>query len=258
MPADVQPRAASALGVTCYAGDLEGAADEVIARAASRSGGHAVLCNVHVLITALREPPVRAALDDAWRVFPDGAPVAWLLRRSGAPHARRIGGPDLMRAVLARGRTRGLRHVLFGSTEDVLDALLAALERDLPGVNVVGSYAPPFGTEDAPDALERITRAEPDVVWVALGAPKQERWMNRHAASLHPAVALGVGAAFDFHAGTKPRAPRWMQRTGLEWLHRLGSEPRRLGWRYLTTNTRFLVLVARERTRRASRRRPGG
>ena len=147
-----------------------------------------------------------------------------------------------MPAVLGEGRRAGLRHFLFGSTPDVLQALEAGLTERFSGVEIVGTYAPDPGKEDDRACFERIRAADPHVVWVALGAPKQEMWMHRNSGLLAPSLALGVGAAFDFLAGSKPRAPRWMQQAGLEWLHRLSSEPQRLGWRYLNTNVRFLVL----------------
>jgi N-acetylglucosaminyldiphosphoundecaprenol N-acetyl-beta-D-mannosaminyltransferase len=136
--------------------------------------------------------------------------------------------------------------------------VLAKLKRNLlerfPGVRLVGS-AGPFGDQTALDAVvAEICETEPHVVWCAFGAPKQELWMHRNAAALAPALVLGVGAAFDYHAGTKKRAPVWMQRAGLEWLHRLAAEPRRLGRRYLATNTAFCVLVAREGLRGRLRR----
>jgi len=212
-----------------------------------------VLCNVHVLTTAQRDLDLRAALERAWAVFPDGAPVAWLLRRSGAPNAGRIAGMELMSAVIERGIAHGLRHYFVGSTPEVLAKLERNLPERFPGVRLVGS-AGPFGNEATLDSVvAHICEAEPHVVWCAFGAPKQEFWMHRNADALAPALVLGVGAAFDFYAGTKKRAPVWMQRAGLEWLHRLLSEPQRLFGRYLTTNSEFLArasiqLVKRRRS----------
>jgi N-acetylglucosaminyldiphosphoundecaprenol N-acetyl-beta-D-mannosaminyltransferase len=234
------------LGIECFVGDLNAAASAVVDRATSRQGGYAVLCNSHVLSEAQRSSMLRQALERAWIVLPDGAPVAWLQRRTGASGARRIGGPDLMPAVIAQGRTAGVRHFFFGSTPAVLSALELRLQELVPGAAIVGAYAPEPGAEHSSESLAAVVRAQPDIVWVALGAPRQELWMRRHAHELEPAVALGVGAAFDFHAGTKQRAPRWVQRVGLEWLHRFASEPRRLGPRYLKTNTAFMCLALQE------------
>jgi N-acetylglucosaminyldiphosphoundecaprenol N-acetyl-beta-D-mannosaminyltransferase len=146
---------------------------------------------------------------------------------------------------MADGRRLGLRHFLFGSTTDVLARLSERLAVTVPDVEIAGSYSPPPGSEDSAQALAAIRATEPDVVWVALGAPRQELWMLRNAGRVG-ALMLGVGAAFDFHAGTKQRAPVWMQELGLEWLHRFVSEPRRLGPRYLKTNTAFLFLALQE------------
>ena len=237
---------AEALAVPCFAGSAENAADLVVTRALSGEGGYAVLCNVHVLTTAKRDLDLRAALERAWAVFPDGAPVAWLLRRSGAPNAGRIAGMELMSAVIERGIAHGLRHYFVGSTPEVLARLERNLPERFPGMRLVGS-ASPFGDRAALDSVvAQICESEPHVVWCAFGAPKQELWMHRNVAALAPALTLGVGAAFDFHAGTKKRAPVWMQRAGLEWLHRLGSEPSRLFGRYLKTNTEFIARATRD------------
>jgi N-acetylglucosaminyldiphosphoundecaprenol N-acetyl-beta-D-mannosaminyltransferase len=240
------------MGVETCVGDLDGVAEAVIQRALDTAGGHVVQCNAHVLVTATREPELRSALEAAWLVLADGAPVAWLQRRRGASTARRVGGPDLMSAVLDRGRAYGIKHAFVGSTAQTLEALSRRLHSRYPGLRVAGTIAPPFTDPSTwtEHVIETTSSWQPHVVWLALGAPKQELWMGRHAASLAPAVVLGVGAAFDFHADVLPRAPRWMQRTGLEWLHRLASEPRRLAGRYVTTNSAFIAQAALELTRR--------
>jgi N-acetylglucosaminyldiphosphoundecaprenol N-acetyl-beta-D-mannosaminyltransferase len=238
------------MGVRCFAGTLEQAADAVIERARRPDGGYVVQCNVHVLMTAQRHPVVMKALRRASLVMPDGAPVAWLQTRLCDQPAARIGGPDLMPLVLGRGRDRELRHAFVGSTDAVVDALRSRLVERYPGLEVADAFGPAAGQESAPHTLERLRRASADVVWVALGAPKQELWMLAHARRLAPALVIGVGAAFDFHAGRKRRAPSWMQQTGLEWLHRLAREPRRLAVRYVTTNSAFVAAATREVARR--------
>jgi N-acetylglucosaminyldiphosphoundecaprenol N-acetyl-beta-D-mannosaminyltransferase len=232
------------LGVDCFVGDLETATEAVVARASSRHGGYACLANVHVVVSANRNPTLQLALDSAWAVFPDGAPIAWLQRRTGG-RGTRIAGPDLMPAVLDSSRSRGLRHFLFGSTPEVIERLDSRLRSRFQGVEVVGRLSPPIGREDGRETIDAIAAARPDIVWVALGAPKQELWSARHAAALSPALLVGVGAAFDFHGGSKRRAPLWIQRAGLEWLHRLAQEPTRLGWRYVSTNAQFCLAVLR-------------
>ncbi len=247
-------------GVECFAGSLEDATALVVEMAQRRRGGYACLCNVHVLETAQRDAAVMAALGNAQVVFPDGAPIAWVQRRYLGGRQARVGGPDLMEGVIRDGRALGLRHALYGSSRAVLEDLEAALRARYPTARIVASIAPAFGPQADADVeleLERVREADPHVVWVALGAPRQELWAARHAGELAPALVIGVGAAFEFHAGTKTRAPLWMQRVGLEWLHRLVSEPRRLGPRYLTTNSRFLVRALADGVRRGPRtRRP--
>jgi N-acetylglucosaminyldiphosphoundecaprenol N-acetyl-beta-D-mannosaminyltransferase len=242
----------SVMGIETVVGDVDGVADEVVRRAGAREGGHVVQCNVHVLMTAGREPDVARALESAWLVVPDGAPVAWLQRRLGAGSARRVGGPDLMELVLDRGRDAGLRHAFVGSTPETLEALRRRLASRYPDLEIAGMLAPPFDDPSTwtEQAIETIRSWNAHVVWLALGAPKQELWMGRHAQALAPSVVIGVGAAFDFHAAVRSRAPQWMQRCGLEWLHRLGSEPRRLTARYATTNRAFVAQVGVELTRR--------
>ena len=254
------PRSASVdvFGVECFAGSLADATALVVETARRRGGGYGCLCNVHVLETAQRDPALMAALGHAQVVFPDGAPIAWVQRRRLGGAQARVGGPDLMDGVIRDGCAVGLRHALYGSTRAVLDDLEAALRARYPSARIVASIAPAFGPQADADVeleLARLRKAGPDVVWVALGAPRQELWAARHAGELAPALVIGVGAAFEFHAGTKARAPLWMQRRGLEWLHRLVSEPRRLGPRYLTTNSRFLVRALADAGRPGSRTR---
>lgn len=231
--------------VPWFEGDVDHAADAVVRRALWRLGGYACLANVHVVVTAVHDESLRCALAEAWTVFPDGWPVAWIQRRFGK-RAVRVAGPDLMPAVIDRGRSRGLRHFLLGATEETLLLLEKRIRTTYPGAQVVGRHAPPFGSLGSTEgdaAVASVAAAKPDIVWCALGAPKQERWMRENAPRLAPALVLGVGAAFDFASGQKQRAPGWVQRVGLEWLHRLLSEPRRLGRRYLGTNLGFVALV---------------
>jgi N-acetylglucosaminyldiphosphoundecaprenol N-acetyl-beta-D-mannosaminyltransferase len=238
------------LGSDCFCGEPEDAAALLLARATSGAGGYGCFCNVHVIVSALDDRRLRHSLDEAWMLFPDGAPVAWMQRRSGTRQASRIAGPDLMPRLIELGRPLGLRHYLLGSTDEVLGRLRQRIERDFSAI-VAGSASPTIADPhaEASGLVETIRASEPDVVWCALGAPKQELWMQANAPRLAPALLLGVGAAFDFLAGTKPRAPAFLQDHGLEWLHRLASEPRRLTGRYLRTNTEFVVRAALELAR---------
>jgi N-acetylglucosaminyldiphosphoundecaprenol N-acetyl-beta-D-mannosaminyltransferase len=244
---------APALGVECFAGDLDVAAAAVVERALAREGGYACLGNVHSLVSAVHDPELRRALDEAAVVFPDGSPVAWLQRRHGARGAARIAGPDLMARVFELGQAGGVRHYLFGATDDVSAELDRRLRHRFPDAIICGRWSPPFAAVDAPEmarSVEAIGSAGAHIVWCGLGMPKQELWMQRYTPHLEPALTIGVGAAFDFLAGTKRRAPIAIQRLGLEWLHRLASEPLRLSGRYFRTNSEFIALIGWELLRR--------
>ncbi len=240
-----------AFGVPCYAGDLIDAVRVITHRIDSGAGGYACFANVHVLVTAQHDAELRKALKSAWMVFPDGAPVAWLQRKTGLAHAERVAGPDLMPLLCANGVDTDVAHFLLGSTSAVTDQLKRKLEHSYPGIRVVGSYSPSRRQieEDDQVVVEYVREFSPDVVWCAFGAPRQEIWMSRNAKALEGSLFLGVGAAFEFIAGIKPRAPSQMQRLGLEWLHRLGCEPERLSGRYMRTNAEFLVRITRHRLR---------
>lgn len=231
------------------AATLTEATEAVIARACANGGGYVCLCNVHLLMVARKEDSVRDALNGAYCVFADGAPVAWLQRRQGVPTARRIAGTELFHAVLDRGRRDELRHVFFGATDEKLRSLVRTVRASHPRVIIAGAVAPPVGdvAELGGPWIDEIKALRPDVVWCALGAPKQELWMSQHEDDLAPAVLVGVGAAFDFVAGSKRRAPRWMRALGLEWAHRLSTEPRRLASRYASTNALFAYAVVSDR-----------
>jgi N-acetylglucosaminyldiphosphoundecaprenol N-acetyl-beta-D-mannosaminyltransferase len=154
-----------------------------------------------------------------------------------------------MLALCERSVSSGYRHFLYGASEDTLEKLASNLQQRFPRLRIVGKYSPPFRPltdEEDEEVVRTINEAKPDIVWVGLSTPKQEHWMASHVHRLTALVLLGVGAAFDFHAGVKKQAPRWMQRSGLEWLFRLATEPRRLGPRYLVNNPLFVLLVLRQ------------
>ena len=199
--------------------------------------------NVHVVVTASTEPDFGAVVAAADMAAPDGAPIAWMLRRLGHTDQEQVPGPDLTWALLGRCEAENLPVYFFGSSRETLGLLAERIVVAFPNLNVVGFEAPPFrpitAEEDA-ESVERINSSGAGLVFVGLGCPKQEHWMLAHRGRIN-AVMLGVGAAFDFHAGTVSRAPVWMRDNGLEWLHRLASEPRRLWKRYLVTNTLFVL-----------------
>lgn len=212
-----------------------------------RSSRYVAVCNVHVVVTAVQDATYSVLINDSDMATPDGAPVAWMLRRHGFAKQRRVTGPDLMWALCERCATEGIPIYCYGSTEVTLGRLKERFSASLPELQFT-MEAPPFralSEEEDSSAVARINGSRAGIVFVGLGCPKQEQWMAAHRGRVN-AVMLGVGAAFDFHAGTVRRAPLWMRASGLEWVHRLIQEPRRLWKRYLITNSLFMVLAARQ------------
>lgn len=226
--------------------------DEAVVRVGAWScegrGRVVCICNAHSVVTARQDPAFAHVLRQADLCTPDGAPVAWMLRRLGHAGQARINGPDLMWRCCAWAAENDQSIYLYGGTDSTLALLRARLQQAFPALRIAGAWAPPFraltAEEDAA-AVAAINASGAGTVWVGLGCPKQELWMHAHRGRVN-AVMLGVGAAFDYHAGTVQRAPPWAQRAGLEWLHRLLSEPRRLWRRYLVTNTLFILAAARQ------------
>ena len=203
--------------------------------------------SVHGVMESQRSGQLRRIHNAAGMVTPDGMPLAWLLRFAGHGDTDRVCGPELMPAVFKASQARGDRHYLYGATQATLDRLRANLLAHAPQARIVGCHAPPFrALTEAEDAAEvaMINACEPDVVWVGLSTPKQEYWMASHRGRLNAPVLIGVGAAFDIHAGVTRRAPSALRRSGLEWTYRLAKDPGRLWRRYLWNNPRFVALVA--------------
>lgn len=214
--------------------------------AAARQSRYVCICNVHSVVTARGDSAFARVLREADMATPDGAPVAWLMRRQGVAGQERINGPDLMWRYCAEAAHRHESIYLYGGQQDTLDILQRTLQEEFPGLQIAGAYSPPYralSAEEDAAVVDAINASGAGTVWVSLGCPKQEKWMATHRGRIN-AVMIGVGAAFDYHAGTIQRAPLWMQRNGLEWLHRLCSEPRRLWKRYLVTNTLFIYYAA--------------
>lgn len=213
----------------------------------SRKSAIVCICNVHMTVTAGQDDELARVLDLAEMVTPDGAPVAWALRQMGAVDQERINGPDLMWRYLAEAERLGQIVFFYGGMEETLQALKKSMLGAFPNLKIGGMVSPPFRTlttEEDQGYVDQINAAGTAVLFVGLGCPKQEKWMQAHRGRVS-AVMVGVGAAFDYHAGTIKRAPMWMQRYGLEWFHRLCSEPRRLWKRYLVTNTLFILGMAK-------------
>ncbi len=198
---------------------------------------------VHGVMESQADPALRRIHNRAGLVTPDGMPLVWVSWLRGQRHVERVYGPDLMLACCRLSASKGYRHFFCGGAPGVPERLACRLQEQFPGLNVAGTWSPPFrdltGAEEE-SLFERITTTRPDIVWVGLSTPKQERWMARYVGRLPVPVMIGVGAAFDMHAGVKRQAPRWIQRSGFEWLFRLATEPRRLWRRYLFNNPTFV------------------
>ena len=230
------------LGVGVSALTLAQARDLVVGVRGQLRRGY-ICCGTAAGLTEARaNPALRKIFNESSLTTPDGMPLVWL----GPRGVERVYGPDLMLAVCDAGRASGLTHYFLGGAEGVAEALKQKLCARFPGLAVVGTFTPPFRPLDANEftALRAdVARARPDVIWVGLGTPKQEHFMAEHWQTLDAGVLIGVGAAFDFHSGRVRQAPRWIQRSGFEWLFRLCTEPRRLGRRYLATTPLFALRV---------------
>jgi N-acetylglucosaminyldiphosphoundecaprenol N-acetyl-beta-D-mannosaminyltransferase len=239
----VAPERVNVLGVGVSAITMAQAVNVIEGWIAAADHQYVCVTGVHGVMESQDDPILRHIHNRAGLVTPDGMPLVWMSRLRGCRHVERVYGPDLMLACCAASVSKGYRHFLYGGARDVPERLAERLQERFPGLIVTGTWSPPFGELTPVEeraTIERINSANPDIVWVGLSTPKQERWMASHVGMLRAPVLIGVGAAFDFHAGLKRQAPRWMQRSGLEWLFRLGTEPRRLWRRYFSNNPRFL------------------
>lgn len=231
------------LGVALHAMNLPIATEAVLEAIRERRKGYVCVTGVHGVTEAQNDPAFRAILNAAFLNTTDGMPLVWLGRHAHGRWVDRVYGPDLMLEIFRATQSTTIRHFFYGGAPGVAEELKARLEARFPGVTVCGTYCPPFRPLHAEEQadLQRIVReARPDIIWVGLSTPKQERFMAEYLSKLDTTLMFGVGAAFDFHAGRISQAPRWMQRSGLEWFYRLCSEPRRLGRRYLVNNPLFL------------------
>lgn len=218
-------------------------------------GSYICVSNVHTTVMAYENEQYRRIQNSAAMALPDGGPLSKYSRLAGYRDAERVTGPDLMVELFRIPAQKGYRHYFYGSTQETQDRMRAVLERDYPDVVIAGMYAPPFGPlteQEDREIITQINDARPDFVWVGLGAPKQEEWMYDHRGKLN-AVAVGVGAGFDYLAGNIRRAPQIMQVLCLEWLYRLMQDPQRLGERYATTNTKFIKYLFKEKRLREKR-----
>jgi N-acetylglucosaminyldiphosphoundecaprenol N-acetyl-beta-D-mannosaminyltransferase len=219
--------------------------------------GYVTAAAVNLVMSAQEQPETMAAVLGATLAVPDGMPLVWALRALGHGRATRVYGPDLMLSFCARAAAEGIPLYLYGGRDEAALALLGARLRErFVGLEIVGGYSPPFRELTAAEeerVVADIDGSGAQVVWVGTGQPKQERWMHRMRPQLQAPLLVGVGAAFDFHAGLVPQAPRWMQRGGLEWVYRLAREPRRLWRRYARYNPRFVAAFAKQYARERRR-----
>ncbi len=238
------------LGIPMAMTDYAGAMDVMDAMVDRRERGWVCAAAVHSVMVAQDDPEMRAALTGSVITVPDGMPVVWAANLLGENLPNRVYGPELMQRYCARSAERGLRVWLYGGRDQgALVQLALTLRQSHPGIRIVGGYSPPFRSltaEEDGNIAEQINRDRPDVIWVGIGVPKQEKWMVRMRDRLEAPVMCAVGAAFDFNAGRVSQAPRWMQERGLEWTYRIVQEPRRLLPRYLYTNPRFMLGVGRQ------------
>ena len=239
-------KSVNVLGVFVSAISMFDALTEIQRVISQRKFSYCTVTGVHGVMESQRDPALKLIHNNAALVTPDGMPLVWLGRLHGHKHVERVYGPDLLLAACQHGLEKGWRHYFYGGAEGVPELLAQKLCARFPGLQVAGTYSPPFrqlSNQEEVEILQLINDAHPDILWVGLGAPKQEYWMAAHLGKVSAPVMIGVGAAFDFHAVVKKQAPRWMQRSGLEWLYRLLSEPRRLWKRYLVNNPLFVILV---------------
>jgi N-acetylglucosaminyldiphosphoundecaprenol N-acetyl-beta-D-mannosaminyltransferase len=234
------------VGISVLTMDL--AVDEIARWIDAREQHYVCITGVHGVMESQSDPELLAIHNASGLTTPDGMPMVWSGKWAGAKHMERVYGPDLMLEVCERAAREGWRMYFYGGGDGIPEELAVRLTARFPGLIVAGTHSPPFRalSQDEIEAeIAMINATEPDIVWVGLSTPKQERWMSLRTGRVTAPVFVGVGAAFDMHAGNLRQAPGWMQRSGLEWLFRLVMEPRRLWKRYFTNNPRFVLRILR-------------
>jgi N-acetylglucosaminyldiphosphoundecaprenol N-acetyl-beta-D-mannosaminyltransferase len=252
------PDTVDVLGVPLALTDYEQALDWIERAVAEDNRRYVCVCNVHTVMASAEDPELRQALSSSAVNVPDGQPLVWAMNALGHSIDDRVYGPELMARACGRSAANGTRFYLYGGrNQGALVQLALNLRQRYPGVKIVGGYSPPhrpLTEHERASVAQEINSSQADVVWVGIGVPKQEKWMAQMRPLLEAPVLIGVGAAFDFHAGLVPQAPVWIQESGLEWAYRLVHEPRRLWRRYSRYNPRFVGAFARQllRHRRSS------
>jgi N-acetylglucosaminyldiphosphoundecaprenol N-acetyl-beta-D-mannosaminyltransferase len=238
------PETSDVLGVPLGLIDYSGALEWIDEMVEAGQHGYVCVCNVHAVMASAEDPELRSALLGSSLNVPDGQPLVWALNLLGHSLDNRVYGPELMARYCARAASSGQRMYLYGGrNQGALVQLALNLRQRYPGIRIVGGYSPPhrpLNPDEREAVIKEINGSRAEVVWVGIGVPKQEKWMAAMRDELEAPVLVGVGAAFDFHAGLVPQAPNWLQESGLEWAYRLAQEPRRLWRRYLRYNPRFV------------------
>ena len=232
------------LGVGISVLNLQSALAAIAAAVREKRKGYICVTGVHGVMEAQADAAFKKILNNAFLCTPDGMPMVWAGKLNGHREMRRVYGPDLMLDVCAWSETSGAKHFFYGGADGVAELLAQKLKEKFPKLQVAGTFTPPFralNEIEVCDLQKRISESQPDILWVGLSTPKQEKFMAEFLPKLDATVMIGVGAAFDFHSGRVKQAPRWMQRSGLEWFYRLCSEPRRLAKRYFRNNPLFVL-----------------
>jgi N-acetylglucosaminyldiphosphoundecaprenol N-acetyl-beta-D-mannosaminyltransferase len=235
------------LGVHVDTVDMDAAIERIANWISNRDSRYVCVTGVHGVMESQSDEDLLAIHNRSGMTTPDGMPLVWAAHYAGAPKTERVCGTELLPAVAARAALCGWKFFMYGGKDGVPELLATRLTKTFPGLQIVGTHSPPFRpmTREEDDAvISQINDSEADIVWVGLSTPKQERWMAAHVGRVDAPVLIGVGAAFDLHAGLSARAPKWMQRSGLEWLYRMLTEPRLLT-RYLKSNPRFVWNIVR-------------
>lgn len=243
MKASSSRRTADVLGVPVHPLDMESAMARVRGELDKRRSGYVCLIGVHGIMEAQRDASLAQVYAHATLMVPDGTPTVWVGHMQGFRDMQRVAGPDLMLAILGHKQFAKCRHFLFGGKKGVAEELRERLTGRFPWVRIVGTYTPPFREltlSEEESLAARIQELKPDMIWVGISPPKQERFMMRFLPRLESTLMFGVGAAFDFHVGRIKDSPQWVKRGGLQWFHRMIQDPRRLFWRYLRNNSAFL------------------
>ena len=234
------------LGVGISVLNLSLALEEITAAVRARRKGYVCVTGVHGVMEAQDDAVFRSILNNAFLCTPDGMPMVWMGKIHGHKEMRRVYGPDLMLDVCAWGERNGCHHFFYGGAPGVAELLAEKLKAKFPKMEVVGTYTPPFrplNPDEEKQLAEMVRAAKPDIIWVGLSTPKQERFAAEFLPKLDATLIIAVGAAFDFHSGRVKQAPLWMQRSGLEWFYRLCQEPRRLAKRYFRNNPLFVLKI---------------